>query len=1069
MDSAFAYRLIAGSATLAGAATVAALWPAGVLAAVGTTVGYGIGTSFLHRCSDDLTKKLASSPAYAKDYLRNEDLRRLVGETIAAKLKDLSSDDAFDKPTRDRLEVLALHAEEAWLAIADHATPQRMNEDVVTRLFAMSPENFANATALDADAWAGFLKFLDGRIAEASTGKKIKRMVTPGGRAVGTSKLPEAVRLHIGAKLKTEFPHALHINAKRAFENNDPAYAALQLRLMRDLMTDVRDILATVSGTSQRIEDLFVGQERIESKLTDLAGTIKRLAPTVKKSIPVNCNFDPQAILDEINNAHAEVMAQLKVIGEGVAFLVDQHKIYGVRPTPPANNNFDLANITDNVTTLKGRDGVIADLHAALSDPDDSRMVVIRAGTGQGKSAVARRYVFGHADDRPHRYWLHAQTGALDTSAAELLKRIDPNNAAREPADVRAAILEYVSRVGGLLVLDNVDHSDVINQWRPIGEARALATTIKCEISPANGREFKLPVLGEEAADDILWLYRGTEPRPKITRATSSFGDPTPGERTDALAELARHVEFNALGLNYLAACLKRTRFADPADLLTAIKNVGLSDSNHPVNKVKAALAGPDYHATKDTPAMAIVDAYELLVDEVMGKPAEPVLLAAAHLSPDTIPLGLLAVGANLDDDATADAIDALHDDGILEWDGTHASIHRFTQDIARARGAAYTDNRNEEIVSRLLTALTALFDDAEFYESHATRIAALPHAESVLEHAPSALVGRASRLRAVMANHLGMIGQLTSATNHIEAAISWSEAQTPRDEQSLTVRYASRATIRQLRGDLVGAEDDINKRIEWRVGQTPHDERSLAIEYSLRASIRQQRGDVTGAEDDIEKSIEWGEAQSPRNERILAIDYATRARIRQDRGDMAGAEVDIQKSIEWGEAQTPRNERSLAIDYAMRATIRLLRGNLAGAEEDIKKSIEWEEAQPLPNQRELGIRYALRANIRQPRGDLAGAENDIQKSIAWGETQTPFDKRSLAIWYGFRARILRAQGSKARNDGSLGQADDLFDKSKADIAKAIEWFEENLPGDTRTIGLMREDQARIERAARGE
>ncbi len=100
----------------------------------------------------------------------------------------------------------------------------------------------------------------------------------------------------------------------------------------------------------------------------------------------------------------------------------------------------------------------------------------------------------------------------------------------------------------------------------------------------------------------------------------------------------------------------------------------------------------------------------------------------------------------------------------------------------------------------------------------------------------------------------------------------------------------ASRASIRQNRGDLASEEEDIRRAIEWGEQQTPRDERGLAIWYASRASIRQNRGDLAGAEEDIRRAIEWGEQQTPRDERGLAIWYASRASIRQNRGDVTEA-----------------------------------------------------------------------------------------------------------------------------------------------------------------------------------
>ena len=115
-------RVMLAGAALAGAGVVATLWPA--VAAAGAVAGVfaGVGGNFLHQCGDDLAKALRDSPARAADYLHNEDLRRLVGQTIAGRLRALSDDQALSKPARDRLKMLAIKAEEGgWRYLTTRA------------------------------------------------------------------------------------------------------------------------------------------------------------------------------------------------------------------------------------------------------------------------------------------------------------------------------------------------------------------------------------------------------------------------------------------------------------------------------------------------------------------------------------------------------------------------------------------------------------------------------------------------------------------------------------------------------------------------------------------------------------------------------------------------------------------------------------------------------------------------------------------------------------------------------------------------------------------------------------
>lgn len=94
------------------------------------------------------------------------------------------------------------------------------------------------------------------------------------------------------------------------------------------------------------------------------------------------------------------------------------------------------------------------------------------------------------------------------------------------------------------------------------------------------------------------------------------------------------------------------------------------------------------------------------------------------------------------------------------------------------------------------------------------------------------------------------------------------------------------------------------------------------ATRYASRASIRQDRGDLPGAEEDIRKSIEWGEKQTPRDERSLAIRYASRARILLDLKRFGEARVDIKAALGWFEKNLPGDERTIGILREVEASI---------------------------------------------------------------------------------------------------------------------------------------------------
>jgi hypothetical protein len=1080
MDAHTYKRLLFGGAAIAGAAAVATIWPVGAVAAVAAGVAGGVGGNFLHQCSDDLAAALAKSPAYATDYLHNQDLRRLVGETVAARLKVLADDDTLPEQTRRRLPVLAIKAEEGWLTLADHELLQGLNEVVVTGLFAMSAASFAKATALDASTWASFLTYLESKVADESTFETLRRTYTQDMKALRSKPLDSAAYSTLGEILQRTIPHDLSIAAKQAFAQNKPAYAALQLRLMRDLMTDVRDVLATVSRMADRVDQLFVGQTEILKSLMVIADAVKGKAPAVSTAVPAANAHDIRDILDEIEASHREISTALARIEEHTALLPGMKLIqekhgddlavirmttdrYLPPPPPPSKSNFVDANILPN-TLFEGRGAQLSRLATHFASPVNDagkslsrgHIVIVGEG-GMGKSQLAQRYAEVSADAWKGVWWIDASPIFHDASLRKLIAFLKlPVSDMASTADRRNAIRNYLYGLGRhLIILDSFEAPDtaspnytLLKELDPGHPACLLITTRDGNLPDHFGPHIDLPVLDEDAA--IALLCRDT---PRLQPNGGAVHDAA--LRND-LRAVCVHLGFHALAVDLAGAHLKDDKGLSPAALLNDLKD---SDAATLALFDKGRLKGKAHRY-----AASVGQTLSLHLPQFADAASRAVLSYVANHAPDSIDPAEIAATTGLSVPIVRECLVRLAGASIVKYTegGEHgiAKIHVLMQLVLRVvlfgpgdGGSGGGDVRSPSPLPMYLDRMRETFADVAKHELYPRRTRLLPHAESLLAHTDGGRGGpeiakAAASLRAEIAWHRLVVGDLAGAEKDIARSITWGESQNPRDERSLTIWYASRAIIRQDRGDLAGAEADIAMSITWAESQTPPDERGFAIRYATRASIRQDRGDLAGAEADIAKSITWGESQNPRDERNLAILYASRARIRQDRGDLAGAEADIAMSITWGESQNPPDERALAIRYATRASIRQDRGDLEGAEDDIAKSITWGESQNPRDERNLAIRYTSRARIRHYRGDLAGAEADIAKSIAWAESQTPRDERGLAIHYASRARIRQSRGD-------LEGAED-------DIAKSITWGESQNPRDERGLAILYASRARI-------
>ena len=582
----------------------------------------------------------------------------------------------------------------------------------------------------------------------------------------------------------------------------------------------------------------------------------------------------------------------------------------GAKAAPIPTNNLAPASVPNNAAKFKGRIADLTALHRRVTTDASGLPIPIIAAPGLGKTAFVTRYVYLHQADFGHVWWVRAAgkaapgtTTALERSLAALLDLWGIESKAIQGDESTTRLDALAQRVCGwlarptaagtpakhLVVLDNVDEYAALQRVMVQSPSRVIFTARAANL--ARDGLVPLPFDALTPADGVLVLgAKITQWKPELHQS--------------ALMRLGALVGWNALALTYLAAVLSRfkTGLAEPAREILDPLEKALASALQRGDIAPIRHKQDHEHPTDYAPSLE--EAFAQFVAPFAGKAEMGVLDAAAFCEADNLPLTLLrdasGLGAEAFDDAAAELVGA----GVLELDGETVNIHRLTQASVRGDMAGREADAKPATLARLLTALIDLFYDLALHTKHPARTAAVPHAESVIAHAskPAAAAGegaaaalprtpspagaeQAARLRAEVAKHLYVTGQLADATRHIEAAIDWGEAQSPRDERSLAVYYASRAGIRQDRGDLPGAEADIKKSIDWGEAQSPRDERSLAVYYASRARIRRDvaskaraagnkpaaTAGFKAARADIDAALTWWLANLPEDDRVIS------------------------------------------------------------------------------------------------------------------------------------------------------------------------------------------------------
>ncbi|MBL8763884.1 MAG: ATP-binding protein [Phycisphaerae bacterium] len=579
----------------------------------------------------------------------------------------------------------------------------------------------------------------------------------------------------------------------------------------------------------------------------------------------------------------------------------------------PRTSNFDAANITPN-PGFKGRTTQLADLRAHFERPCDGagkplargHRVIVGEG-GMGKSQLAQRFAEQFADDWEGRWWIDTSPDLHLASVRALAKLLNPTTSdTATPGELRNIVRNALW--GGkrhLIVLDSFEladaarpNYDLLQELDPGAPSCLLITTRDQNLPARFGPHLDLPVLPPDEA--VLLIRRDTprlQPTPDLPHNAALDKD---------LENLCRHLGCHAQAVDLAGAWLAMNKGLAPAALLKELK---ASDA-----ATLALFDRADLHGHAPRYAATVGASLALHLPRFRGTPSWKVLEAVAYAAPDNIPAESLAKWTTLGLSQVQESLRLLAGASIL-WSlegGEHgaARIHRLMQVVLRVLfrgdgpgGGPGGPGSGEPPLADYLRALREDYRGVEKHELSPQRTRMLPHAEAFLGHADGGRGGpgtpaAAALLRADVALHRLIIGDYAGAEADLKRSIDWGESQTPRDERSLAIWYASRARVRQDRGDYAGAEADLKRSIDWGESQTPRDERSLAIRYASRARLREARavaareaGDAASAaalfakaKADTGNALAWWEKELPGDERAIAI-------LRQDQARIENAE----------------------------------------------------------------------------------------------------------------------------------------------------------------------------------
>jgi tetratricopeptide (TPR) repeat protein len=546
-----------------------------------------------------------------------------------------------------------------------------------------------------------------------------------------------------------------------------------------------------------------------------------------------------------------------------------------------------------------GRDDALAAIEAALARHQGRVAITALHGLrGVGKTTLAAAYAELHRGDYRATWWIRAQTEP--TMRADLValgvrlgwvRRDD----IEEPA--LAAVMEGLRHDGEgvLLIFDNAVNADELRPFLPRGGAARVLVTSNAYAWREIAEPVEIPLWPKNIGADYLVARTGRQQERQAAEALSEMLDGLPLAHEQAAAYCAR-LE------TPLAEYIKRFNGA-PARFLDDQRD-----------------APAEYHDRR-----TVAKTFTLAIGEA-GKfhpAAEPLILHAALLAPEPIPLFLFVegreklaeqlasalAGEGLDEVLAALRSFALVDRATIpdERDSTVTTdtirLHRLVREVAVSRAEKVVRENARHALVGILAALYPrdVFDNPKTW----------PRARRLDEHAralvssdiapPDAVQVQTGQLLDRLASYRqAALAAYTPAGQFYERALAIREKALGPEHPLTAASLNNLGRLLRDKGDLAGARALFERALAVREKVLGPDHRHTAASLNNLASLIQAQGDLAGVLPLYERALAIREKVLGPDHPDTAAALNNLARLLKDQGEFARAR--------------PFSERALAI-----------------------------------------------------------------------------------------------------------------------------------------------------------
>jgi tetratricopeptide (TPR) repeat protein len=675
----------------------------------------------------------------------------------------------------------------------------------------------------------------------------------------------------------------------------------------------------------------------------------------------------------------------------------------------PAARPVPVSNVPIRVPKhFMGRDDALAAIDAAFGSAGGGLAVAITALhglRGVGKSTLAAVYAERHRRNGGPAWWIRTHEDAsLRADLVSLGIKLGWVREDEKEEPALAAVKDGLRDKGDglLLIYDNATSAKAVRPWLPLGGAARVIITSNDPVWRGVAEPVQIDVWPAETGADFLIRRVG---RGKAERAHAEALSQALGGLPLAHAQAGAYCE--QIVTSSLADYLKRFK-DDPMQTL--------DDTDH---------APDDYGRT-------VAKTFARAIDEAAKRhpAAEPLILHAATLAPDPIPLFLFAEARDKFDeplrtalagDGLDEAVAALRSFALVEFetvlDERDAStndavrLHSLVREVAAHRGV----ERAEQMRQALAAAMEEVYPDGH-YQDPALWSRQAPLTPHLLSICRTEMAGDAANVR--RAELLGRAGSYfhsraayVEARSLLERALAIRENVLGPEHLETAMSLNNLAVLLWDQGDLVGARPLYERTLaicERTLGPDhPHTARSL----NNLAVLLGDQGDLTKARPLCERALAIREKVLGPEHPDTATSLNSLATLLKTLGDLVGARPLYERAL-------TISEKTLSPDHLKKAAIlnnlALLlqdQGDLVGAQSLCERALAIREKVLGPEHPDTAIGLHNLASLLEAQRDFAGARPLYERALMITERTFSPEHPNTATQLNNLALLLQNQG----------------------------------------------------------